>query len=99
MYNDIIVSQGILQVTTDINNLIIKCFHVTHVSYYFGFLLRAVAGTLSYWTIFIVIEGLKNTTHLACSLLNTSVIIQLSIVWNLDWISNYSDKVKWKKIF
>lgn len=87
----------LFQVTTDVNNIINICFHITHFLYYFEFLLRAVIGPLSFWTIFIFLECIKFTSALACALLNTSVIIQLSIIWNFEWIAKFSDKVRRRK--
>ena len=62
--------------------------------YYSVYLMRIIIGPFSFWTLFIWLECIKHTTSLACSLLNTSVIIQLSIISNLEWISKFSDKVR-----
>ena len=56
-------------------------------------MVRAVFGSLPFWIIFLMLESLRNTTQLACALLNSSVIVQLSIILNLEWTSRYSDKV------
>ena len=49
--------------------------------------------SLVLWTIFILIELMKNFLHFAVSIFNVSIIIQVSFILNLEWVQNYEDQV------
>ena len=83
----------LLQVTSDIHKYFILFFHITHMSFYFGFLVKTIFGLLPFWLIFFLVEVLKISLHLAVAVFNFSIIIQISYILNFEWVTRFDDKV------
>ena len=84
---------SLLQVTSDIHKYFILFFHITHLSFYFGFLVKTIFGLLPFWLIFFLVEVLKISLHLAVAVFNFSIIIQISYILNFEWVTQFDDKV------
>ena len=83
----------LLQVTSDIHKYFILFFPITHLSFYFGFLVKTIFGLLPFWLIFFLVEVLKISLHLAVAVFNFSIIIQISYILNFEWVTQFDDKV------
>ena len=73
------------------------CFHITHLSFYFGFLMHTIFGLLPFMVIFFLVEVLKISLHLAVAVFNFSMITQISYILNFEWVTRYDDKVRINK--
>ena len=87
------IPPGRKMVTSDINHYFVISFHLTQFSFYFGLALRVILGPLSYWTVFIMVELLKNCLHLSFAIFNISTFIQISMILNFEWVYQKTDKV------
>lgn len=58
-----------------------------------GLALRIIFGPLNYWTVFIIVEMLKNCLHLSFAIFNISTFIQISMILNYEWVFLRDDKV------
>ena len=81
-----------LQVTSDIHKFFLTVCQAMFVSLSIGLSVRCIFGPLPFNAIFVTLEIWKITLHLATALFNVSAVLQFFIIFNADWIHNFTDQ-------
>ena len=85
-------------VTADLNLLLNVTLHLAVLTFSLGLLTRTVAGPVSFWLVFLLVEVLMKISFLmVAAVANVCGVIQFTILYHPAWILDQDDKVKFRK--
>ena len=84
---------GRRMVTSDVQIYFLKCFQAANIALYVGLFSRIIFVFFPFYTIFFFVELMKNFFHCAMSIFNVSTVLEISLIFNYEWIHITEDKV------
>ena len=85
---------GRRMVTSDLNLLLNFTLHIALLTFSLGIVIRILFGTLSFWTVFLIVEVfMKISFLLVGAVANVSRVIHFIIIYHHQWLLKYNDKV------
>ena len=84
---------GRRMVTSDVQTFFIRAFQFANIALYTGITARILFGLLPYPLIFCFVELMKQSLHFGAAIANVSAILQISIIFNFEWVHKTEDKV------
>ena len=89
---------GRRMVTSDVQTYFIMAFQMANLALYSGLITRLLFGYLSHPLIFFFVEFMKHSLHFGAAIANISAILQISIIFNFEWVHKTDDKVLSSKL-